>query len=128
MDTRGTRRDVGAPQRAEMGAELDRGTTSHAQDTTTAAGRQTKVSDLLGYGPDRGLTLSDLRRLTGLDPRTIRLMIRDERMAGALIISDNRSGYYLADDAAEVKHFVRSMRCRVKEIEAVAAAVEKSGV
>lgn len=111
-----------------MGAETGQATTSNSQNTTAAAGRQIRISDLLGYGPDRGLTLSDLRRLTNLNPRAIRLMIRDERMAGALIISDNRSGYYLTDDAAEVKRFTRSMRYRAKEIEAVAAAVERAGV
>jgi len=120
-----TRRDVGVPQRAEAGAELVRGTTSHGQ-CTTAAGRQIRISDLLGYGPDRGLTLSDLRRLTNLNSRAIRLMIRDERMAGAQIVSDNVHGYYVTDDPDEVHRFAQSMRRRAREIVQVAAAVEKA--
>ncbi len=53
-------------------------------------------------------------------------MIQSERLRGIPILSDNISGYYLAADVQEQEKFIRSMRGRAAEIEAVAAAVEKA--
>ena len=53
-------------------------------------------------------------------------MIQSERLRGIPILSDNISGYYLAGDAQEQEKFIKSMRGRAAEIEAVAAAVEKA--
>lgn len=120
------RQDAPTSERAKMGAETEQATTSMSNDTTDRpVGQAVHIADILSHGADRGLTIGDLQRLTDLDPRTIRLMIRHERMNGALIISDNKSGYFLTDDPAEAQRFARSMRCRAREIAAVAAAIER---
>jgi hypothetical protein len=53
-------------------------------------------------------------------------MIERERRAGALILSDNASGYYLAANSEEVKRFVSSMRHRADEILKTTDAVEQA--
>ena len=88
-----------------------------------------KISDLLLYGPESGQTLRDLVRVTGLPERTVRLMINNERRAGALIISDCQNGYYMTEDPAEAQRFARSMQHRAREIGKVARAInEAAGV
>lgn len=51
-------------------------------------------------------------------------MISAERRAGAAILSDNATGYYLPANEEEKARFVRSMRHRAKEILCAADAVE----
>lgn len=95
--------------------------------TTAAAGRQSGfIAGLLLYGAENGLTLKDLERVTGWPGRTIRKAIESERRAGALIISDNRNGYYLTDDPGEAQRFARSMRHRAGEIRRTARAIERA--
>lgn len=53
-------------------------------------------------------------------------MIAAERRAGAAILSDNQTGYYLPANEEEKARFVRSMRHRAKEILCAADAVEKT--
>lgn len=53
-----TRRGEATPQRAEMGAELDRGTTSHIQNTTTSGGGQTGIASLLSPGRENAIVRS----------------------------------------------------------------------
>lgn len=82
------------------------------------------ISRLLLYGAENGQTLKDLVRLTQWPERAIRKEIEAERRAGALIISDNKSGYYLTDDPAEAQRFARSMQHRAREILRTARAIE----
>jgi len=125
MDAKETRRDAGTPQRAEMGAELDRGTTSNTQNTT-AAGRQSGfIADLLSRGAENGVTLRHLKDMTGQDGRTVRRQIEAERRRGVPICADCKNGYYLPDGEDERARCVRSMRGRAKEILLTAAAIEK---
>ena len=63
--------------------------------------------------------------MTGLDHRTIRAQIEQERRAGALIVADNKSGYWVTDDPAEAQRFARSMKHRAKEILRTARAIER---
>ena len=94
---------------------------------TDGAGRQPGfIAGLLPYGAENGLTLKDLERITGCSGRTIRKAIECERRAGALIISDNRNGYYLTDDPGEAQRFARSMRHRAAQIRQTATAVERA--
>lgn len=58
--------------------------------------------------------------------RTVRAMISAERRAGAAILSDNATGYYLPANEEEKARFVRSMRHRAKEILCAADAVERA--
>lgn len=63
------------------------------------------IENLLLYGPENGQTLRDLVHITQWPERAIRKEIEVERRAGALIMSDNRSGYFLTDDPAEAQRF-----------------------
>lgn len=93
--------------------------------TTTTASRQPRfIENLLLYGVENGQTLQDLVRLTGWNERAIRKQIELERRDGAVIISDNRNGYFLTDDPAEAQRFSRSMRHRAREILLTARAIE----
>lgn len=85
-----------------------------------------KIADLLRYGQANAVPLRDLAGITGLDGRVVRAMIAAERRAGAAILSDNQTGYYLPANEEEKARFVRSMRHRAKEILCAADAVEKT--
>lgn len=85
-----------------------------------------KIADLLCYGQANAVPLRDLAGITGLDGRVVRAMIAAERRAGAAILSDNQTGYYLPANEEEKARFVRSMRHRAKEILCAADAVERS--
>lgn len=85
-----------------------------------------KIADLLCYGQANAVPLRDLAGITGLDGRVVRAMISAERRAGAAILSDNMTGYYLPANEEEKARFVRSMRHRAKEILCAADAVERS--
>ena len=85
-----------------------------------------RIADLLSPGPENGITLRELEQLTGMDNRTIRKQIERERRAGALILSDNQNGYFLASDSAEAKRFTQSMRHRAREILRTVRAIEVS--
>lgn len=85
-----------------------------------------KIADLLCYGQANAVPLRDLAGITGLDGRVVRAMIAAERRAGAAILSDNRTGYYLPANEEEKARFIRSMRHRAQEILSAADAVERS--
>lgn len=85
-----------------------------------------KIADLLRYGQANAVPLRDLTGITGLNGRAVRAMIAAERRAGAAILSNNQTGYYLPANEEEKARFVRSMRHRAKEILCAADAVEKT--
>ncbi|MBR0283252.1 MAG: hypothetical protein IJQ81_16950 [Oscillibacter sp.] len=95
--------------------------------STNAEKTQDRILSLLRSGAENALTLRDIRRQTGYDGRRVRLAIREARLRGVPVISDNAHGYFLPADEGDKARFVRSMRRRAREIAAVAAAVE-SGV
>ena len=64
--------------------------------------------------------------MTGLDGREVRRQIERERRAGALIVSNNKDGYYLTNDPAEAQRFARSMQHRAREILRTARAIEEA--
>lgn len=74
---------------------------SHPNHTTPIPQAQAKIADLLLPGRENAIPRRDLEAITGLDGRTIRLMIERERRRGTLILSDNHHGYFLSDDPAE---------------------------
>ena len=111
-------------ERIEAGAETRQATTSPTNDTTpTPPGQAVKIADLLGHGQSAAVPLRHLKVLAGLPGREVRRMIEAERRAGALIISDNRHGYFLADTQEEVNQFVKSMLRRSGEIARTARMV-----
>ena len=106
-------------------AAYSRAAISYDYLTTAAAGRQIKIADYLGHSQESAVTGRELCALTGLDHRTIRAQIEQERRAGALIVADNKSGYWVTDDPAEAQRFARSMKHRAKEILRTARAIER---
>ena len=114
--------------------EVENGTASqtpHAStknDTTDGAGRQLfRVSDLLLHGQGNALPMRHLKELTGMDSRTIRLMIQQERLSGTPICANNKTGYYLPGSDQERSECVKSMRHRSAEIARTADAIERGG-
>ena len=83
-----------------------------------------KISGLLATGRENAVPLKHLTSITGLDGRTVRLMIATERLSGIPICADNATGYYLPANEDERDTCVRSMRHRAGEIERVADALE----
>ena len=118
------RPSAGTPERAKPEAETKQATTSNCDCTTSHPQGQGRISDLLLSGREHAIPRRDLEAMTGLDGRTVRLMIERERRAGTLILSDNQSGYFLSDDPAEAQKFARSMRHRAGEIMRTARAIE----
>lgn len=84
------------------------------------------IRDLLSTGQANALGLRDLVRITGLDERTVRRQIHVERASGAIIIADNRHGYYLPESTFDIQRFARSMSHRAGEIIKVAHAAESA--
>ena len=98
---------------AEAGVEIaacGRAAISYDHITTAAAGRQIKIADYLGHSQESAVTGRELCALTGLDHRTIRAQIEQERRAGALIVADNKSGYWVTDDPAEAYEAARKLQ------------------
>ena len=96
----------------------------HQKDfnTDSAEKREFLISNFLHKGRGNGLTLRDLSRLTGMDGRSIRQKIHEERKRGVLIISDCVNGYFLAENVQEVRAFIHSMDGRAREIAEVSRA------
>ena len=120
-----TRPSVGAPGRAEAGVNHAEGY-SHRQHTTQGPGGQRKIADLLSYGQENAIPRRHLEKLTGLDGRTVRLMIERERHEGVPILADNVTGYYLPATEYEKAACVHSMRHRAGEIMRTARAIERA--
>ena len=84
-----TRPSVGALGRAvETGSAMQADTTSKPQFTPNGPGGQRKVADLLSHGRENAIPRRELEKLTGLDGRTVRLMIERERREGRPILAD----------------------------------------
>lgn len=117
---------IAVPGRADAGAETGQATTSTTQSIISPPlGQAVRIADFLGYGQSSAVPLRHLKELVDLPGREVRRMIQAERLRGVAILSDNIHGYFLAETEQEKKRFVRSMRGRAAEIEAVADAVER---
>ena len=122
-----TRPGAGTPERAAETAACGRAAISYGYLTTTATGRQRKVSDFLSHGRENAVPLRHLKKLMETDGRTIRLTIQQERLAGTPICADNLTGYYLPATEEEKTACVRSLRHRAGEIMKTARAIERAG-
>lgn len=85
-----------------------------------------KISSLLNYGQENAVNRRHLEAITGLDGRTVRLLIERERRGGMPILSDNSSGYFLPGNELERAAFVCSMKHRAGEIIKTARAIEEA--
>ncbi len=112
--------DVAAPERQMEIAGFGTATFPHKNYTTDNG----PISRFLLPGRRNAIGLKQLRMWTGLDSRIIRKLIEKERRGGVAILADNATGYYLAENEAEKKICVLSMRHRAGEILKTAAAIE----
>lgn len=119
-----TRPGADTPRRAMTEAETEQATTSIAHFSMPA--RIGQIAAFLSCGAENGVNLRHLVGLTQRSEREVRAEIQRERLAGLPILSDNLNGYFLPGSQDEVKHFVRSMRHRAREINAVADAVKRN--
>lgn len=127
VEKKRARPSVGAQGRAEAGVNHEDGNSRNKHITQGPSG-QRKVADLLSRGRENAIPRRELERLTGLDGRTVRLMIERERREGRPILADNATGYYLPATEHERAACVRSMRHRADEIRKTAEAIDRAGV
>lgn len=103
----------------------------HQQSTTPAPlGQAVKIADFLSRGETNALPLRHLRDLLHLPARTIRLIIRAERMSGTPILESSKAdgGYYLPGNDHERARCVQRLRRRAAEIVKVANAIEEADI
>ena len=115
--------NVAASARA-MGDGLE--TLYPTKNYSTSSRKTLSISDLLHTGVENGTALRELVAATGLNERVVRLKIQQERKAGKLILSNNRDGYFLPENPADVQRFARSMSRRAAEIASIARAAESA--
>lgn len=89
-----------------------------------------KIADFLSRGETNALPLRHLRDLLHLPARTIRLIIRAERMSGTPILESSKAdgGYYLPGNDHERARCVQRLRRRAAEIVKVANAIEEADI
>lgn len=84
------------------------------------------ISSILSVGQENAVNLKYLMKITGMDNRTVRKTIEDERRRGIPICADCVAGYYLPTTEDEKMRCVRSMRHRATEIFRTAKAIEEA--
>ena len=103
----------------------------HRQSTALPpSGQAVKIADFLLPGRQNAVPLKHLKERLGLPPRTIRLMIRAERLSGIPILesSSTTGGYYLPDTPDERVQCAQRLRRRAAEIVKAADAIEGAGI
>lgn len=121
-----TRPAGGTAERAAAEMTACRASIPMSDCNTAAADRQIKISAFLSHGQENAIPRRELEKLTGMDGRTVRLMIEQERRGGTPICTDNLTGYYLPATEEERTACVRSMRHRAGEIMKTARAIEQA--
>ena len=76
------------------------------------------IYDLLKYGKKNRMTTLELLEITGTDERTLRGMVRRERIAGKLIAAtkEHGGGYYIPDGPEEIQEFLDTMGKEARSI------------
>lgn len=122
------RPDIAVSERAkEPGRASRQGRVSTHNDTTSPPPGQ-RVSDYLLPGQQSAMPLRHLKDLLHLGGRTIRLMIRAERLAGTPICEDSQSGYYLPKSTNERDLCAKRLRHRAAQIIKVADAIAAADI
>lgn len=86
-----------------------------------------KISDHIPYGKHNAVGTDYLKAVTGLDTRTIRKLIANERMQGTVICSSLLSeggGYFRPESPAEAVHYVRTEQCRIESASKALASAQ----
>ena len=103
----------------------------HQQSTTPPPPPQSvKIADFLSQGESNAVPLRHLRELVRLPARTVRLMIRQERLHGVPILESSSAtgGYYLPGGDFERGRCVQRLRRRAAEIVKVADAIAAADI
>ncbi len=122
------------PSVAALGREMEAVAIDTAaastKDSTRSSGKRQdlRISDFLETGEEHARSMKYLRSILHRDSRTIRILIERERWQGIPILSNCKTGYFLAADQGEVERFTRSMRHRIGEIIKTVKAIEGSGI
>lgn len=127
IDTKKARPTVGAVEQAKTGNVLA-DSYSHNHSTSNPASGQILISDYLSAGQENAVPLRHLKKITGIDGRTVRRMIFEERLAWIPILADNQTGYFLPATQEEKQRCVRSMKHRAEEIKRAARAIEVADI
>lgn len=86
------------------------------------------IIDFIPHGMKNAVTGKELRRITGLDERTVKQQIANARLKGSVICSildGNRGGYYIPDSPEEAVEYVRIEQCRINSARAALKSAEK---
>lgn len=127
MNRKKARSSVAALERETEIAASEKAAFSVPKCNTASRSRQAlAVADFLGYGQEEGRAISYLQNVLNVDGRTVRQMIRKERLSGIPICEDNRSGYFLPSCERDITQCAASLRRRAAEIIKVADALEEA--
>ena len=75
------------------------------------------IIDFIPYGKENAVDRFRLMELTGLPDRRVRKLIQEARNNGEMILNaQDGAGYYISDDAEELKRQYRSNRNRAMSI------------
>lgn len=89
-------------------------TISNIYSTSGGPGSQGRIFSLLLRGEENAIPGTELARMAGVNPRTLRLMVDQERLKYPICASD--SGYFLHDDGhkgiLELRKFLRRQDSR----------------
>lgn len=85
------------------------------------------IHEILSHGAQNALSASEVSKITNLTPREIRHVVEHERLAGHIILSDNR-GYYLPhDDVSIAKREISSwIANRIATAKTILKTIEKA--
>lgn len=116
----------------ETGPASQAGPHLHHKNTTPPPPPQAvKIADFLSHGEQNAVPMRHLRELVHLPARTVRLMIRGERMDGTPILESSNpliGGYYLPADDHEQARCVNRLRRRAAEITKIADCIEGADI
>ena len=84
------------------------------------------ILERLEKGEENAVSAAELGSAAGLAPKKVNAAIHRMRVKGAVILSSN-AGYFYPDPEKidELRHFVRTMRSRCREIRAATASAKK---
>lgn len=85
-----------------------------------------KISDYIPYGRTNAISMSDLSKRLGTDPRVCRRLVQREREQGAPICSDwEHGGYFMPINKIEALAYYRQQKHRIKTAKAALNGVVK---
>lgn len=87
-----------------------------------------KIQDYIPHGRNNAISGSDLKTLLNVDSRTVKAMIANARLNGAVICSSldgNNGGYFIPDSPEEAYEYVVTEQKRIKSAKRALKAAEK---